>query len=135
MSEFNTILGKIKVAYSSDDVRGASIYQNISASEWLAKLRKCVEGDKKGSHWIRTTLNTDNTGQCLGRSNENVSNFASIVVIDCDKRINADGEEIDGAPDPLKVSRILNDLNLAYVLYGSYSHYANDKGHRYRIQL
>lgn len=136
MNDFNTVLGEIEVAFSNNDVRGKPTYQNISGRKWIAEIRECVEGDKEGSHWIRTTLKVDNnTKQCLRRSTENTSNSASIIVIDCDKRIDADGEEIDGAPDPLQVSHILKELNLAYVLYGSYSHYTNEKGYRYRIQL
>lgn len=136
MKEFNTILDQIEVAFSNNDVRGKPVYQNISARTWVAKIRECLEGSKEGSHWLRTTLKVNNdTKQCLGRSTENTLSLASVVVIDCDKRININGEEVEGAPDPLQVSQILKDLNLAHILHGSHSHYTSEKGHRYRIVL
>ena len=135
MNEFNTILDKIEVASSYDDVKGKPAYQNISGAEWLSKLMECSIGDKKGSHWIRTTLDVDDTNQCLGRGNDNAASLANILIIDCDKRINSDGQEIDGAPDPLQVSNILKAYEIAHILHGSHSYYTGEKGNRYRILL
>lgn len=135
MNEFNTILDKIEVASSYDDVRGEPAYQNISGAQWLGKLRECPKGIKKGLHWIRTTLNVDHANQCLRRKNDNAASLAYVLLIDCDKRISPDGQEVDGAPDPLLVSNILKAHEIAHILHGSYSHYMNEKGNRYRILL
>lgn len=135
MNHFNTVLHGIKVAFSTHDVRGAPAYENINGTAWLENLRRCPIGDKNGAHWIRATLNVDDMGKCLSRSNRNASNISRVIVIDCDKSINSDGQEIDGAPDPIKVSNILTERGISYVLHGSYSHYTNTKGNRYRILL
>lgn len=135
MNEFNTILDKIEVASSYDDVKGKPVYQNISGAAWLAQLRARPKGSKKGSHWIRTTLNVDHANQCLGRGNDKAASLANVLIIDCDKRITPDGEEVDGAPHPLKVSNILKAFDIAHILHGSHSHYMNEKGNRYRIVL
>jgi len=123
MNEFNTVLDKIEVASSNDDVKGKPTYKNISGTQWLAQLRQCFKGIKKGSHWIRTTLNVDQANQCLGRGNDNASSLANILIIDCDKRISSNGQEVDGAPDPSQVSNILKAYEIAHILHGSYSHY------------
>ncbi len=135
MNHFNTVLDGVKVAFSNHDVRGTPAYENINGAAWLDKLRKCPIGDKNGAHWIRATLNMDDSGKCLSRSNENASTISRVIIIDCDKSINSDGQEVDGAPDPIKVSNILMERGIAYVLHGSYSHYMNTKGNRYRILL
>ena len=135
MNEFNKILDKIEVASSYDDVKGKPVYKNINGTQWLAQLKQCPKGIKKGSHWIRTTLNVDQTNQCLGRGNENAASLANILIIDCDKRLGSNGEKVDGAPDPLQVSNILKAYEIAHILHGSYSHYGSEKGNRYRIVL
>jgi hypothetical protein len=135
MNDFNTELEKIKVAYSNDDVKGKPIYQNISGSEWVAKLRNCLEGDKKGSHWLRTSVIVDDAGECIGRSNQKTESLARVLIIDADKHINSNGEEIEGAPDPMQVSHILKNLNLTHILHGSHSYYTGEKNYRYRILL
>ena len=135
MNHFNTVLNEIKVASSNDGVIGTPFYQNISGREWLAKLRDCHVGHKEGSHWLRTTLQVNETGQCMGRSNDNADSLAHILIIDCDKHITPDGQEVDGAPEPLKISDILKDHEIGHILHGSHSHYINEKGNRYRIVL
>lgn len=61
--------------------------------------------------------------------------MANILIIDCDKHITPDGQEVDGAPDPLKISNILKAHEIAHILHGSHSHYVGGKGNRYRIVL
>ena len=71
----------------------------------------------------------------MPRSDNNIESLASVLIIDCDKRINKYGQEIEGATDPVLVHNTLKKLNIGHIIYGSYSHYAGGKGNRYRIIL
>jgi len=84
---------------------------------------------------LRTSLKLSDSGDCLTRSNINCESLASLLILDCDKKIDEHGEILEGAPNPHEVSRVLSDHNLAHILYGSYSHYTGEKGNRYRIIL
>lgn len=136
MTNFTTILANTIVASSQNGVTITQGFQNIAGIELLAKLSNAPHGIKDGSHFLRTTLKRDNAEKCLSRSDVNTDSLASIVIIDCDKRINVStGEELEGAPDPYQISNILRNHNIGHLLYGSHSHYVGDKGNRYRIVI
>lgn len=110
-------------------------FQNISAQNFLSKLKSCEIGKKDGSHYLRTTLKSQN-GYVLPRKDTNTDSLANILIIDCDKRISTtENHEIEGAPPPYLVSEILCKHNISHIIYGSYSHYVGNKGNRYRIVL
>ncbi|MCX7116373.1 MAG: hypothetical protein NTW94_00370 [Legionellales bacterium] len=126
MNNFITMVQEIKVASTNHGVTVTDQFKNINGNELLAKLRACTHGIKDGSHWLRTALNVDNVGKCMPRSNDHAASLASMLIIDCDKRITANGEEKDGAPDPHMMSDILKRHNIAHVFHGSYSHYSGE---------
>ncbi|MHB1947068.1 MAG: hypothetical protein ACYCQI_02995 [Gammaproteobacteria bacterium] len=129
-----TLLKNVVIATSEKGVRQSDQYCNTTAATLLAKLSVVAQGDKDGSHFLRTTLN-DKNGPCLQRSNDNATSLASLLIIDCDKHINKNGAELEGAPDPLTISQILRSKNIGHVIFGTYSHYLGTKGNRYRILL
>lgn len=133
MTNFIAILNKSTVSISPFSVTSNHGFDNNSGLELVQKLKRAETGEKDGSHFLRTGLKLNDKGDCLTRSNSNTESLASILVLDCDKRVNANGEIIDGAPDPDLISQILCKLEFGHVLYGSYSHYTGDKGNRYRI--
>ncbi|MDP3559300.1 MAG: YfjI family protein [Legionellaceae bacterium] len=134
MSNFITKINDIKVASSEYAVHQIGGFENITGGSFLTKI-SCSIGKKDGSHFLRTNLQEEANGRCKDRSNVNTDGLASLLIIDCDKHLESSGQEVDGAPDPLIVSQILRDKGVGHVLYGSYSHYIGDKGHRYRILL
>lgn len=135
MTNFTELLSKTTVAISPHGVTSTGKFGNHSGAELLAMLRKVQICKKDGSHFLRTSLKLNNNGDCLARSNINCESLANLLIVDCDKRIDEYGEILEGAPNPQEVSRVLNDHNLAHILYGSYSHYVGEKGNRYRIIL
>jgi hypothetical protein len=135
MSNFTELLSKTTVAISPHGVASTDGFTNHSCAELPAILRKVRVCEKDGSHFLRTSLKLSNKGDCLTRSNINCESLASLLILDCDKKIDEQGEILEGAPNPHEVSRVLTDHNLAHILYGSYSHYTGEKGNRYRIIL
>jgi len=135
MPNLTELLRKTTVAISPHGVTSNGGFTNHSGTELPALLKKVQVGEKDGSHFLRTALKLSDSGDCLARSNINSESLASLLILDCDKRINEHGEILEGAPDPHKVSSVLRDQNLAHILYGSYSHYSGQKGNRYRIIL
>ena len=135
MADFITILKNTIVASTETGVTVTNQFKNISGDKLLDKLREVPDGNKDGSHFIRTSLSELEGGQCMSRSDDNIHKMANVLVIDCDKHIDDKGCEIDGAPDPQLIHRILKSMNIGHVIYGSYSHYAGNKGNRYRIIL
>lgn len=109
-------------------------FENITATELLEKQRRPNIADKDGSHYVRAPFKINN-GVCLPRCEANTESLAYMLIIDCDKRINESGEEVEGAPDPEKIHNILCKNNIGHVLCGSHSHYIGNKGNRYRIIL
>ena len=137
---FIEILNNVLVASSENYVlpvnkRSPHGFTNITGEALLAKLKVIGAGIKDGSHWLRTSLEDSDTGALKPRSNENSSSLASVIIIDGDNRIDSNGEILEGAPDPQKVSKALQHLDIGHVLYGTHSHYAGNKGNRYRIIL
>ena len=135
MSDFITILKNTVVASTNTGIRTTDQFENISGGELLDQLRQLLNGNKDGSHFIRTALKTFNNGQCMSRSDANTHRTADLLVIDCDKHVDNGGYEIEGAPDPLIIHQALKHMDIGHVLYGSHSHYAGGKGNRYRIIL
>lgn len=125
-------LSNIKIASTIYGIKTIDQFENINFAEFLEKLKNPECGEKDGSHFIRTAMIEQN-GKCLSRSDQNTESLAYFLVIDGDRRINSDGKEVDGAPDPRQVHNILRENNIGHFLYGSHSHYVGDVGPRYRI--
>lgn len=136
MNNFITTLHEIEVASTENAITVTDKFENINGREFIAKLNVAHDGDKTGSHWIRTALCLDKaTKKCKPRNNENAESLARLLIIDGDCSIDANGKEVEGAPNPLQVSAILMANDIGHILYGSYSHYTGGKGNRYRILL
>lgn len=133
MSNFITILKKTAVASTHTSIKATDQFKNISGNELLDKIRQPSHGNKDGSHFMRTALKIMDNGHCMPRNDANIESVANLLLIDCDKKIDGSGEEKNGAPDPLVIHSALRNLNIGHIIYGSYSHYAGDKGNRYRI--
>ena len=135
MSDFITIIRNTEIASSEQGVRVTNQYTLINGEALLERLRTIQIGDKDGSHYLRARLKIMESSRCMPRSDINIENLASSLIIDCDKHTNQDGQEIEGAPDPFLVHNVLKNLKIGHIIYGSYSHYAGGKGNRYRIIL
>lgn len=136
MNNFITTLHEIEVASTENAITVTDKFENMNGREFIAKLNVAHDGDKTGSHWIRTALCLDKaTKKCKPRNNENAESLARLLIIDGDCSIDANGKEVEGAPNPLQVSAILRANDIGHILYGSYSHYTGGKGNRYRILL
>jgi hypothetical protein len=135
MSDFITKIRNIEIASSEEGVRVTNQYTHINGEVFLAKLRVTPVGDKDGGHFLRTRLMIADNNRCMPRSDNNAESLASVLIIDCDRRMNQYGQEVEGAPDPLLVHEALKNNNIGHIIYGSYSHYAGTKGNRYRIIL
>lgn len=133
MSNFTTILANTEVASSNNGVTVSNGFRIINGLQLLDNLKKTSIGNKDGSHFLRSGLLLNKSGQCLPRSSANTQSMANIIILDCDKKITSDGEITDGAPDPHEVAKIMRENNIAHLIYGSYSHYVGSKGNRYRI--
>lgn len=132
---FTTIINNTELAFSEKGVRTTDQYANINGEVLMARLKELPIGEKDGSHFLRTKLKTLDNNQCMSRAEKNAESVASILLIDCDKGINKDGLEIEGAPDPQLIHEALIKLNIGHIIYGSHSHYSGNKGNRYRIIL
>ncbi|MGC1181490.1 DUF3631 domain-containing protein [Legionella sp.] len=132
---FTTIINNTELAFSEQGVRTTDQYVNINGEVLMARLRELPIGEKDGSHFLRTKLKTLANNQCMSRAENNAESTASILMIDCDKGINQDGLEIEGAPDPQLIHEVLLKLNIGHIIYGSHSHYSGNKGNRCRIIL
>lgn len=132
---FTTIINNTELAFSEKGVRTIDQYMNIKGETLIPILKELPIGEKDGSHFLRTKLKTLDNNQCMSRSENNAENVASILMIDCDKGINKDGLESEGAPDPRLIHEALIKLNIGHIIYGSHSHYSGNKGNRYRIIL
>ena len=135
MDNFITILHEIKLASTDRGVNVTDQFKNICGRDLLNKIQVVTIGAKDGAHCLRAELKINDNGQCMPRNNSNVESLARVLIIDCDKRIKANGEIKEGAPDPLQVSNILKDNGIGHIIYGTYSHYTGEKGNRYRILL
>ena len=135
MSDFITILKNTIVASTNAGIRTTDQFKNISGDELLDKLKQLPNGNKDGSHFMRTSLKILKNGQCTSRSDANAHSLADLLVIDCDKHVNSDGCEIEGSPNPLSIHQALKGMNIGHIIYGSHSHYTGIKGNRYRIIL
>src|SRR5580692_7387038 len=103
MSNFTTILANTEVASSNNGVTVSNGFQIINGLQLLDNLKKISIGNKDGSHFLRSGLLLNSSGQCLSRSSANTQSIANIIILDCDKKITSDGEIIEGAPDPHNV--------------------------------
>jgi HPt (histidine-containing phosphotransfer) domain-containing protein len=135
MSNFITIIRNTEIASSEEGVRITGQYTHVSGETLLERLKINQVGEKDGSHFLRTRLKIAESGRLMTRADSNMESLASCLIIDCDKRINQIGQEIEGAPDPLLIHNILKNLDIGHVIYGSYSYYSGGKGNRYRIIL
>jgi hypothetical protein len=135
MSDFITILKNTVVASTNAVITITDQFENISSGELINKLKLLPSGNNDGGHFIRTSLKVLNNGRCMSRSDANIHSLANSVIIDCDKHVNDDGYEIDGAPNPSNIHQALKSMNIGHIIYGSHSHYTGAKGNRYRIIL
>ena len=103
MSDFITILKNTVIASTDTGVTTTNQFKNISGAELIRKLKQLPSGNKDGSHFIRTSLQVLDGGRCAPRSDANTHRLADLVVIDCDKHVNGDGGEIEGAPNPFNI--------------------------------
>lgn len=133
MSNFITILRNSVVASTKQRVTVTNQFKNIGVEQILMRLRSVEAGEKDGSHFIRTALKQCSDAYCMSRSDSNAESMATVLIIDCDKHIDNNGEEQDGAPDPYKVSESLKAAGIGHILFGSYSYYCGLM--RYRIIL
>src|SRR3990167_8216209 len=132
MSYSTQNLSKIKIASTIHGITTTDQFTNTTGAELLEKLKNPVYGEKDGAHFIRTAI-IENNGKCLPRSDKHTESVANLLIIDCDKHINSDDKEINGAPDPEQIHNILRANNIPHALYGSFSHYTGNLGNRYRI--
>lgn len=135
MFNYISLLEGVEVSFSEYDIYTTDKFKNISGTDLIAKFKELPYGVKHGSHFLRTKLKTDFDGNLLSRNNENIEKTALLMIIDADKSIDMRGTEIDGAPDPYQVSRVLKKLGIGYIIYGTYSYYVGEVGYRYRIIL
>ncbi|MGQ3888468.1 YfjI family protein [Legionella sp. CNM-1927-20] len=135
MNNFITILENTVVASTNTGITITNEFENIKGNELLTKLRELKIGNKDGSHFLRSALKTAIDGRCMPRGDLNTHSRAELLIIDCDKRVDDDGCELEGAPSPLAVHQALKEMNIGHIIYGSYSHYTGTKGNRYRIIL
>ena len=135
MDNFITKIRNIEIASSELGVRVTDQYSHINGETLLEKFRTIPTGQKDGSHFLRKQLEINKNGQCMSRSENNMEHLASLLIIDCDKQVDHDGQEIEGAPDPKLIHEALKNNNIGHVIYGSHSHYTGTKGNRYRIIL
>lgn len=131
---FKNVLGNILIASTENNITVTCGFINISGLEFLAKLRVPHTGEKNGSHYLRSSLKIDDKEKCLPRNNINLESQSSLIILDCDKRINKFGEILEGAPDPLAIINVLKEFDIGFILHGTHSYYSNNgKGNRYRI--
>lgn len=131
---FISILKNTIVASTRSCVKVTEQFKNITVDTILARLKMVEVGNKDGSHFIRTSLKQSGSDPyCMARGDGNATSLASMLIIDCDKHIDSNGEEKDGAPDPHAVSDSLKAAGIGHILFGSYSYYTGLV--RYRILL
>lgn len=131
---FISILKNTVVASTRTGVKVTQQFKNITVDTILARLKMVEVGNKDGSHFLRTSLKQSGSDPyCMARGDDNATSLASMLIIDCDKRIDSNGEEKDGAPDPYEVSESLKSAGIGHILFGSYSYYCGLM--RYRIIL
>jgi|GEM_PF-666895 len=133
MTDFITSLMNMVVASTDTGVTTSDQFKNITGDKVLHRLKQVPAGDKDGSHFLRTTLNELDDGRCTSRGDNNSHSLARMLIIDCDKRIDSNAEELDGAPCPIQVSESLKSAEVGHIIYGSYSYYSGLT--RYRIIL
>lgn len=131
--DFITILKNSVVASTESDVVITDQFKNISVDIILTRLKEAAIGDKEGSHFLRTALKQQGSIYCASRADSNAEDTASLLIIDCDKHLDSNGNEQDGAPDPYAVSESLKAAGIGHILFGSYSYYRGLT--RYRIIL
>lgn len=131
--DFITILKNSVVASTRSDVIITDQFKNISVDTILTRLKEVAIGEKGGSHFLRTALKQQGSVYCASRADSNAESTANLLIIDCDKHINSNGQEQDGAPDPHEVSKSLIAAGIGHILFGSYSYYTGLI--RYRIIL
>ena len=133
MSYFITSLKKSVVASTRSGVKVTDQFKNILADKIVARFKVVEIGEKDGSHFIRTALKERAGVFCMSRGDSNAESTASLLVIDCDRSIDSNGEELDTAPNPRDVSKNLKSAGIGHILFGSYSYYCGLM--RYRIIL
>ena len=105
---------EFKLSKSNGPVKNTVLSEWATTHSRLAKeLSSPIIGEKDGSYFIR----------CTGtkRANAHTANNASILILDGDSRIDADGVIRSGAPHPKAVHDVLASRLVGHCLYSSHS--------------
>jgi hypothetical protein len=86
-------------------------------------------GPKDGPYFCRCGF-TDN------RRHSESQQDGYLIILDADSSIDPDtGETVQGAPDPVLVHEILQQLDITHCIYSSWSNGQKNKGTRYRVLI
>ena len=110
----SVIEATVVISRSNGPVKNTVLSEWTTTKKRLAKeLSTPVIGEKNGSYFIR----------CTGtkRDNKHTANNASILILDGDSRIDADGVIRSGAPHPKAVHDVLASRWVGHCLYSSHS--------------
>lgn len=122
MDNFTEKFNSLTVAYNPSGIKSTASYTNIIGKKLWRQLKEPRAGNKDGAHFLRTTLKYDANGLCLSRSEVHCTPNASLIIIDVD----------EATASPEETHEALKQANLAHILVGSHSYYAEDKN-RFRI--
>jgi hypothetical protein len=137
MSNFKMILEEIKLETNNKGIFSVNAYIPINGLEWHQKLKMCEEGEKDGSHFLRSEILIPDNG-IKTRKDENML-LSRVLIIDCDegltqtKLVSIDAQSTQNCPEPKYVHEALNGLGIGHIIYGTYSGYVDSV--RYRIIL
>ncbi|MBK1720353.1 hypothetical protein CKO27_22455 [Thiocystis violacea] len=88
-------------------------------------------GRKDGSYFVRGP----HADGYPSRADAHITDGA-LVILDGDSTLDPDtGEVTPGAPHPMLAHEALRDLDIAHVIYSSWSHQQPGKGNRYRVAI
>lgn len=124
MDNFTAKFNSITVAFNINGAQSTGTYINITGRELWEKLKNPRKGDKNGSHFLRTELKHDTYGKCLSRGDNHCMQVAWLIIIDVD----------EATASPQAVHNALKQANIAHIIIGTHSYYAENKN-RFRILI
>lgn len=124
MSNFTEKFKSLTVAFNMNGIESTNTYTNITGAELWEKIKNPRIGDKNGSHFLRTNLKLDEQGKCLSRTNNHCAQEGWLIIIDVDET----------TAFPQTVHDALKSADIAHILVGTHSYYAENKN-RFRILL
>lgn len=118
----------LKLSYSNQHAKSgnkSTIPIELTFRDFAAWLFKpVITTDKLNAGFIQRYL-------AMLRGNEFAGDTADIVIIDCDERIDANGNKVAGASNPMEIHLLLNFLGIDHFIATSHS---NDVGKwKYRV--